>query len=91
MEIYLRSSLGDATRSSRYYLRIRDFLWQEGKELSLAMAAAESLGIIVRDAEVGLNQSHHAVVRPLYKQRFFNSMLSPLLEAVQSSRNTSAK
>jgi len=55
------------------------------------MAAAESLGIILRDSEVGLNRSHHAVVRPLYKQRFFNSMLSPLLEAVRSSSDTPAK
>ena len=55
------------------------------------MAAAEGLGIILKDSDVCLNKAHHAVIRPLYKQRFFSSMLKPLLEAVRSSSDTHVK
>lgn len=55
------------------------------------MGAAEGFSIIISDSEVGLNKAHHAVVRPLYKQRFFKSTLSPLVEAVRSSRDNPPK
>lgn len=66
-------------------------MWQEGEESSLATAAAEGLGIILKESDVCLNKTHHAVVRPLFKQRFFSSMLLPLLEAVRSSSETQTK
>ncbi|KAG0566152.1 hypothetical protein KC19_7G042200 [Ceratodon purpureus] len=64
---------------------------KEEESCSLAMAAAEGLGIILKDSDVCLNKAHHAVIRPLYKQRFFSSMLKPLLEAVRSSSDTHVK
>lgn len=64
---------------------------EEGEESSLATAAAEGLGIILKESDVCLNKTHHAVVRPLFKQRFFSSMLLPLLEAVRSSSETQTK
>jgi DNA repair/transcription protein MET18/MMS19 len=69
----------------------RDGIWQEGEKRSLAMAAAEGVGVILKDSDVCLNKAHHAIIRPLYKQRFFSSMLSPLLEAVRSSSDTQVK
>lgn len=72
-------------------IQTRDGIWQEEKKCSLATAAAEGLGIILKDSDVCLNKAHHAVIRPLYKQRFFNSMLSPLLEAVRSTSDTQVK
>lgn len=55
------------------------------------MTAAEGLGIILQDSDVCLNKLHHAVVRPLYKQRFFNKILSHLLEGVRASIDNRAK
>jgi len=55
------------------------------------MTAAEGLGIIVQDSDSCLNKLHHAVVRPLYKQRFFNKMMSRLLEGVRASSDNRAK
>ncbi|CAM6032453.1 unnamed protein product [Sphagnum compactum] len=52
---------------------------------SIRMAAAQGFSIIVEDSPVCLNKAHHAVIRPLFKQRFFHSMLAPLMEAMQKA------
>lgn len=52
---------------------------------SVRMAAAQGFSIIVEDSPVCLNKAHHAVIRPLFKQRFFHSMLTPLMEAMQKA------
>jgi DNA repair/transcription protein MET18/MMS19 len=52
---------------------------------SMRMAAAQGFSIIVEDSPVCLNKAHHAVIRPLFKQRFFHSMLTPLMEAMQKA------
>ncbi|CAK9232221.1 unnamed protein product [Sphagnum troendelagicum] len=52
---------------------------------SVRMAAAQGFSIIVEDSPVCLNKAHHAVIRPLFKQRFFHSMITPLMEAMQKA------
>ncbi|CAM6010101.1 unnamed protein product [Sphagnum balticum] len=52
---------------------------------TIRMAAAQGFSIIVEDSPVCLNKAHHAVIRPLFKQRFFHSMLAPLMEAMQKA------
>lgn len=43
--------------------------------------AADAFFILMSDSEVCLNRKYHAVIRPLYKQRFF-SMTFPILESL---------
>lgn len=54
-----------------------------GKDLhpSALKHAADAFFIIMSDSEVCLNRKLHAVVRPLYKQRFF-SIAVPILESL---------
>lgn len=60
--------------------------WPDVEEVSaISFAAAESLGFILRDSETSLNKEHFAVIKPLYKQRFFVSMLSPLSLAIKEA------
>ncbi|KAL3685855.1 hypothetical protein R1sor_003877 [Riccia sorocarpa] len=55
----------------------------EASRSAVAKAAVESFGIIVKDHSTFLSKSQNAVIRPLYKQRFFTSMLTPLVEALR--------
>ncbi|CAI0423403.1 unnamed protein product [Linum tenue] len=48
---------------------------------SVAESAADAFQILVRDSDLCLNREFHAMVRPLYKQRFFSIMM-PLLESL---------
>ncbi|CAM6086603.1 unnamed protein product [Calypogeia fissa] len=57
--------------------------------VALAQAAAEGIGIIVKEDATCLDRVHNATVRPLFKQRFFTSMLPPLQEAVRRAGNSS--
>ncbi|CAA7035212.1 unnamed protein product [Microthlaspi erraticum] len=43
--------------------------------------AADAFFILMSDSEVCLNRKYHAVIRPLYKQRFF-SLTVPILESL---------
>ncbi|KAG1346602.1 putative MMS19 nucleotide excision repair protein [Cocos nucifera] len=52
---------------------------------SLATSAADAFHVILSDSEVCLNKKFHAMIRPLYKQRFFSSMMSVLLSSIKQS------
>ncbi|XP_010439334.1 PREDICTED: MMS19 nucleotide excision repair protein homolog isoform X1 [Camelina sativa] len=43
--------------------------------------AADAFSILMSDSEVCLNRKFHAVIRPLYKQRFFSKIV-PILESL---------
>eukprot|EP01018_Ginkgo_biloba_P001984 Gb_13638 [translate_table: standard] len=49
----------------------------------LASAAADGFGIIMKDSRTSLNKDCHALIRPLYKQRFFTSMIPILVLAIK--------
>lgn len=51
----------------------------------LAKAAADGLGIIMKDSKTSLNKDCYACMRPLYKQRFFTSMIPILALAIRES------
>ncbi|XP_024007172.1 MMS19 nucleotide excision repair protein homolog isoform X2 [Eutrema salsugineum] len=49
--------------------------------------AADAFCILMSDSEVCLNRKFHAVIRPLYKQRFF-SLTAPILESLIMNSQT---
>ncbi|KAJ7522223.1 hypothetical protein O6H91_18G002200 [Diphasiastrum complanatum] len=61
---------------------------EEHEELTIAIAtaAAEGLGIIIKESKA-LNKKHYATVRPLYKQRFLCSMLPLFFQALREVGN----
>ncbi|XP_020594037.1 MMS19 nucleotide excision repair protein homolog isoform X3 [Phalaenopsis equestris] len=54
----------------------------------VARSAADAFHLILSDSDVCLNKNFHAIIRPLYKQRFFSSML-PVLHSVIKECNSS--
>ncbi|XP_050286018.1 MMS19 nucleotide excision repair protein homolog isoform X2 [Quercus robur] len=46
---------------------------------SVMKSAADAFRILMSDSEVCLNRKFHAIIRPLYKQRFFSTMM-PILQ-----------
>ncbi|CAN1285941.1 MMS19 nucleotide excision repair protein homolog [Linum perenne] len=48
---------------------------------SVAESAADAFQILISDSDLCLNRKFHAIVRPLYKQRFFSTM-RPILESL---------
>ncbi|XP_021294698.1 MMS19 nucleotide excision repair protein homolog isoform X2 [Herrania umbratica] len=48
---------------------------------SVMKRAADAFQILMGDSEVCLNRGFHAVIRPLYKQRFFSTMM-PILQSL---------
>lgn len=51
----------------------------------LATSAADAFHVILSDSEACLNKKFHAMIRPLYKQRFFSSMMPVLLSSIKES------
>lgn len=49
----------------------------------VARSAADAFHILLSDSESCLNKKFHAIIRPLYKQRFFSSMLPVLRSAIK--------
>ncbi|XP_057870323.2 MMS19 nucleotide excision repair protein homolog isoform X1 [Cryptomeria japonica] len=60
-----------------------------GKKFEVAEAAADGLGIIMKDSENSLNKECHAIIRPLYKQRFFTSLIPVLVLAIKDAAGSS--
>ncbi|KAG5619200.1 hypothetical protein H5410_019024 [Solanum commersonii] len=54
----------------------------EHKVLCLRKSAADAFHILMSDSDACLNRNYHAIVRPLYKQRFFNIMMPMFLSAI---------
>ncbi|CAN4086874.1 unnamed protein product [Withania somnifera] len=54
----------------------------EHKVLCLRKSAADAFHILMSDSDACLNRNYHAIIRPLYKQRFFNVMMPMFLSAI---------
>ncbi|KAL6996405.1 hypothetical protein U1Q18_006533 [Sarracenia purpurea var. burkii] len=54
-------------------------------ELPLMKSAADAFHVLMSDSEACLNRRFHAVIRPLYKQRYFSTMMPILLSSVVKS------
>lgn len=51
------------------------------KQPSVMTSAADAFHILMSDSEVCLNRKFHAKIRPLYKQRFFSTVM-PILQSL---------
>lgn len=71
---------------------LQQFILEKDNETSLDFAvmkgAAEAFHILMSDSEACLNRKFHAIVRPLYKQRFFSTMM-PIFQTLVSKSDTS--
>ncbi|KAH9301186.1 hypothetical protein KI387_012769, partial [Taxus chinensis] len=56
-----------------------------GEKSKVAEAAADGLRIIMEDTRTSLNKDCHAFMRPLYKQRFFTSIIPVLVLAIKEA------
>ncbi|KAL2332331.1 hypothetical protein Fmac_019912 [Flemingia macrophylla] len=52
---------------------------------SVMKCAADAFHVLMSDSEVCLNKKFHATIRPLYKQRFFSSVMPIVLQLVTKS------
>ncbi|XP_050235075.1 MMS19 nucleotide excision repair protein homolog isoform X2 [Mercurialis annua] len=55
---------------------------------SVTKSAADAFQILMSDSELSLNRKYHAIVRPLYKQRFFSTIM-PILHPLIIQSNSS--
>ncbi|XP_062156644.1 MMS19 nucleotide excision repair protein homolog isoform X2 [Alnus glutinosa] len=55
---------------------------------STMKSAADAFHILMSDSEVCLNRKFHAIIRPLYKQRFFSTMM-PILQPLIMKNDSS--
>ncbi|KAB1218501.1 hypothetical protein CJ030_MR3G026381 [Morella rubra] len=55
---------------------------------SVMKSAADAFHILMCDSEVCLNPEFHAIIRPLYKQRFFSTMM-PILQPLIITNDSS--
>lgn len=58
---------------------------------SMRKSAAHAFDILMSDSEICLNKRFHAIVRPLYKQRFFSTMMPVLLSSVAQSDSSTTR
>ncbi|KAI5079368.1 hypothetical protein GOP47_0004847 [Adiantum capillus-veneris] len=57
-----------------------EVLWPNDQEKCIvSFAAAEALGFISKESNSSICKQNHFIIKPLYQQRFFVSMLPPLL------------
>lgn len=49
--------------------------------LSAMKCAADAFQVLMSDSELCLNRKFHAIIRPLYKQRFFSTIM-PILQSL---------
>ncbi|KAI0496487.1 hypothetical protein KFK09_022804 [Dendrobium nobile] len=57
----------------------------------VARSAADAFHLLLSDSDVCLNKNFHAIIRPLYKQRFFSSMLPVLHSAIKECNSPRTK
>ncbi|XP_057518701.1 MMS19 nucleotide excision repair protein homolog isoform X2 [Amaranthus tricolor] len=57
----------------------------------MANYAADAFNILMSDSEDCLNKTFHAIIRPLYKQRFFSTVMPILLSAVKKTQSHSMR
>ncbi|CAN6456758.1 unnamed protein product [Victoria cruziana] len=63
----------------------------EDKLLEASISAADAFQIISSDSDVSLNKSFHATIRPLYKQRFYASMMPLISQNIAESDFSESK
>ena len=63
----------------------------QGTHSLLVRAAADAFHVLLSDSEGCLNKKFHATIRPLYKQRFFSSMMPVLLSSIKESHSSSTR
>ncbi|XP_027770955.1 MMS19 nucleotide excision repair protein homolog isoform X2 [Solanum pennellii] len=63
----------------------------ELKVFSLRKSAADAFHILMSDSDACLNRNYHAIVRPLYKQRFFNIMMPMFLSAIAKCDSSTSR
>lgn len=63
----------------------------EDMEYLVARSAADAFHLLLSDSDVCLNKNFHAIIRPLYKQRFFSSMLPVLHSAIKECNSSRSK
>lgn len=56
--------------------------------LPLMKSAADAFHVLMSDSEACLNRRFHAVIRPLYKQRYFSTMMPVLISSVVKSNSS---
>lgn len=57
----------------------------------VARSAADAFHVLLSDSDACLNKNFHAIMRPLYKQRFFLSMLPVLHSAIKECNSSITK
>ncbi|XP_038898521.1 MMS19 nucleotide excision repair protein homolog isoform X2 [Benincasa hispida] len=71
---------------------LQQFILEKDNQTNLDFAvmevAADAFHILMSDSEACLNRKFHAIVRPLYKQRFFSTMM-PIFQTLVSKSDTS--
>lgn len=55
--------------------------------LDVALSAADGLHVIMGDTEGCLSKQFHAVIKPLYKQRLFSTLLPVLISSMKEATN----
>ncbi|MCO5594719.1 hypothetical protein L7F22_048752 [Adiantum nelumboides] len=66
-----------------------EILWPNKEEKPIVLcAAAEALGSILKDSKFSICKSNHFIIKPLYQQRFFVSMLPPLMLVLKEADAT---
>jgi len=60
-------------------------------DLLARKCATEAFHVLMSDSEDCLNRKFHATIRPLYKQRFFSSMMPIFLQLISSSDSSSSR
>lgn len=60
----------------------------EQEVLSLMRSAADAFHILMSDSEACLNRKYHAAIRPLYKQRFYNTLMPIFASSITKSNSS---
>ncbi|KAK7261769.1 hypothetical protein RIF29_28088 [Crotalaria pallida] len=64
---------------------------EQNLDPSVMRCAADAFHVLMSDSEVCLNRKFHAIIRPLYKQRFFSSMMPIFQQLITKSHSSSSR
>ncbi|XP_015572860.1 MMS19 nucleotide excision repair protein homolog isoform X1 [Ricinus communis] len=64
---------------------------EQDMQQSVMKSASDAFQILMSDSELCLNRKYHAIVRPLYKQRFFSSIMPILYPLITKSDSSFSK
>lgn len=77
-KIFLECLLSEGRKHA---MELQQGLENSYEQHSVMRTAADAFHILMSDSEVCLNRKFHAITRPLYKQRFFSSVI-PILQSM---------